>query len=126
MEKYPTKNETLPSDSGTAEKKETLRLEWGKDFGQMTWYEAKEKLDKLNKSLKKGEKPWRLPDESEIISQHTDSPSFFHKDENYWSDEFESGQFSEMAKSVYTVSENLAGQVGEAGKDDKGFFRPVR
>ena len=126
MEKDPTKNEIASSDSGTAESRETLRLEWGKDFGQMTWYEAKEKLDELNKSLKKGEKPWRFPDESEIISQHISAPSFFSKDKNYWSDEFDSSQFSEIAKSIYTGSKNLAGQVGEAGKSDTGFFRPVR
>jgi hypothetical protein len=40
---------------------EGLSLEWGPELGKMSWYKAQEKVVELNKTLKEGEKSWRLP-----------------------------------------------------------------
>jgi hypothetical protein len=41
------------------------KLELGPTLGEMTWDEIPAKLEEINKTLKPGEKPWRLPTKEE-------------------------------------------------------------
>jgi len=70
MEKFeqPKPLEQRPDDSlggGNTEQTENmeggLSFEWGKEFGKTSWKDVQEKIVELNKTLKAGEKPWRLP-----------------------------------------------------------------
>jgi hypothetical protein len=80
MEKVPETN---------TEKNEIQKLEWGADFGYMTWYSGRVKADELNKSLPEGEKKWRLPtaDELQAEFKKTGSTPAGFQVEAYWSND---------------------------------------
>jgi hypothetical protein len=52
---------------------EKPKIEWGPELGNAD-YSWKKRLIELNSKLKKGEKPWRLPTESEILDKYNDYP----------------------------------------------------
>lgn len=45
------------------------KLEWGPEFGGMSWDEVKTKITELNTNLTEGEKAWRLPTSNELLSK---------------------------------------------------------
>ena len=70
-----------------AESIESSKLEWGPDLGQLSWNTAQVKIEKLNKDLKKGEKPWRLPTKDELVAEFNKAgktPAGFER-RYYWS-----------------------------------------
>lgn len=44
-----------------------ISFEWGPELGKMKWDEAQKKIESFNKTLKEGEKPWRLPTKEELL-----------------------------------------------------------
>ncbi|MEI7513453.1 MAG: hypothetical protein WCJ74_02425 [bacterium] len=69
MQEKPTDAKIIPDDSVAKdiESKEDAVLVWGEDFGKMSWKEAWNKLEELNKDVKEGEKPWRFPTANELL-----------------------------------------------------------
>ena len=73
MEKFeqPKPFEQRPDDVGGGNIEQTenveggLSFEWGPELGDMSWSDAQEKIAELNKTLKEGEKLWRLPTKEE-------------------------------------------------------------
>jgi hypothetical protein len=67
---------------------ETSKLEWGPELGQMSWGSTLIKIEEINKSLAKGETPWRLPTIDELLlefKKNNSAPSGFDSSCIYWS-----------------------------------------
>jgi len=100
--------------SDKAESIESSKLEWGPELGQMSWNTAQSKIEKLNKDLKKGEKPWRLPTKDELVAEFNKAggtPAGFQRD-YYWSGTTPPGY------SGYAYDVNMgSGGVGDSSGD---------
>jgi len=111
----------------TERSKEAEKLEWGPEFGEMSWNDAWDKTNALNAGLEKGEKRWRLPHQSELLAEFgrtKSTPSGFEA-YGYWSGNQDYTKGSVHSPNHYYYVSMNTGQIGSS-MHGKFKSRPVR
>jgi hypothetical protein len=83
----PWKLKSTNDISKNLESVESTKLEWGPSFSKIDFDMACNKINEINKDLKEGEKPWRVPTTGELLADFYETgstPVAFFKGE-YWS-----------------------------------------
>ena len=120
----------LPMDIPTpgAESVEASELEWGPElpltYDKAYWKDTIHTIDILNKNLKLGEKPWRLPSRDELITEFNKTaktPSNFNGD--YWSETTDPGDAEHT--SIVNMNSGISLAVSK-NTGTQAHFRLVR